>query len=106
MPFVHEEEEVLVRIKALRYQDIAYERERIIGGSDLDRVVRTDVLDYLFFAVHVPMDTQEFWVRCRLVLDQTSEGHGKDGITGLLNGQRRGTTSGDALVENAVDWDL
>ena len=99
---VHEEEEVLVGIEALGDEDITDEGEGVVGDCDLDWVVSSDVLDDLCFPVHVTMDSKKLWITCHLVVDQSPERHGEDGVTWLLDCECRCTTSSDALVEYIV----
>lgn len=99
---VHEEEEVLVGIEALGNEDITDEGEGVVGDCDLDWVVSSDVLDDLCFPVHVTMDSKKLWITCHLVVDQSPERHGEDGVTWLLDCECRCTTSRDALVEHIV----
>ena len=60
MSLVNEEEEVLIRVKPLRDQDIADEREGVVGCSDLYLVVCLEILDDCRFAVHFTMNPKDF----------------------------------------------
>ena len=102
MPLVHEEEDLLIWIDALIFQDVADLREGIVGYRDLDGVVGLQVLGDGILSSHLPMDSKKVGVTCRFVVDQSSERHGEDGMSRLLDGQGCRATTCDALVEHAV----
>lgn len=106
MPLVHEEETVLVRIQPLCYEGVAYDRKRIIGCRNLQLVVCLDVPDDFGLPFHLTMDSEKFFVTCRLVLDQSPIRHCEDGVTWLFDGQCCCTTASDALVEHVASWNL
>lgn len=69
MSLVNEEEEVLIRVIPLRDQDIADEREGVVGCSDLYLVMCLEILDDFSLSIHVTVDSEKFFVTCDLVFD-------------------------------------
>lgn len=60
MPFIYEEEHVLIRIESLGDEDIADEREGVVGCSDLYLVMCPEVVDDCRLPVHITVDSEDF----------------------------------------------
>ena len=60
MPFIYEEEEVLIRIIPLRQKDVADKRKGIVGRCDLYLFMCPEVVDDCRLPVHITVDSEDF----------------------------------------------